>query len=515
MAISTDKTNYTVYYNMETGIFTGEHIIHVQGSHGSSIFESIGLEFPTHEFYQILDLNNIPNVESAEDFPFHDSIINCVIKNRNFLGQNRRCYFTITLNIVNSSFTATPEYLKFSVSKLKAETKSAEIKVSNPSGNSFDVTVPPFLTYTKTLNSITVTTVNSQDLEVSNRTENITITQNGTTITIPVNLVVTDMVSSEYGEINFCLDKKKLNFTKNSTNASILKVSTSYSVFTGNSFKPVQNDYYIPFYDGKCSIDIGEKVHQHLQQFGKNILNSSDRNHLVTHKTMVNVQATELDSDFKELSSEQVGLISFYPGKKPKGFPLLTNNLERRVLDNDKLIISYIVGETNPKDWGLLVPFDQSMSPDLIGAYKITPTEMAIPSRKSIEKLKLYKFPTPKRKIHAQWINQNLCPEWATFTGEFEINNTYQSAISQGVFNNYKKKFDSKKEQIIKINTGFLLKAEKTMISELIESPVCYLELEDRFLKCIPNTEKLVEEDSTLQLISFNLEMIIIDEIWK
>lgn len=38
---------------------------------------------------------------------------------------------------------------------------------------------------------------------------------------------------------------------------------------------------------------------------------------------------------------------------------------------------------------------------------------------------------------------------------------------------------------------------------------------EDRILKCIPNSEKINGEDSTAQLIAFDLQLLIIDEIWK
>ncbi|MCQ4038876.1 hypothetical protein [Riemerella anatipestifer] len=233
------------------------------------------------------------------------------------------------------------------------------------------------------------------------------------------------------------------------------------------------------------------------------------------HSAYVHIEALELDEYYTELSSEHLGGFKFFPGRKPKGYPLLTNHLNRRVFGDDKVLLSYITGKTDPADWGLMKPFENPFSDNMVACMRLTPSEMIFPAKKKIETVNYYKFPTPKHKINVQWLNQNLVPEFTAFTGEYEIDSAFQSVVARGVYAKHKKKFETTEEKTIKINTGFILKAERTMISELIASPFCFLELSDRYLKCIPISDKIKEEDSTLQLISFDLEMLIIEEVWK
>ncbi|MDD1550144.1 hypothetical protein FO611_01130 [Riemerella anatipestifer] len=512
MSFIVDKSNYNVTYNLDTKKFTGDTTIRVNTSSNCILFSENRL--PSVLFSGILDLNGISNPESTGKFLYSGGVIRCSVRVKKLFGIEWD-YFTITLSVVSTEIKLNPEVVFFNISKTSAETDQKTIYITLPSNEDYSVIVPPFLTYTKVAEGIVLKTSPSSELEVGSYSDVVQIDQGGKKASITVNLRVTHFFSSELEDYNFCLDGRKLFFNKNAEKASVLKLKLNVNMLVERTPLSFKSEYLFPYFNDKCSIDIGEKINRYFKKYSVNLLNVNNVIDLIMHSAYVHIEALELDEYYTELSSEHLGGFKFFPGRKPKGYPLLTNHLNRRVFGDDKVLLSYITGKTDPADWGLMKPFENPFSDNMVACMRLTPSEMIFPAKKKIETVNYYKFPTPKHKINVQWLNQNLVPEFTAFTGEYEIDSAFQSVVARGVYAKHKKKFETTEEKTIKINTGFILKAERTMISELIASPFCFLELNDRYLKCIPISDKIKEEDSTLQLISFDLEMLIIEEVWK
>lgn len=135
----------------------------------------------------------------------------------------------------------------------------------------------------------------------------------------------------------------------------------------------------------------------------------------------------------------------------------------------------------------------------------------------NIRDLKIITMPKTGETIHIKWLNQNGVMEWATFSGEWKIETAAKNTIRKSIFSNQNKKFDASLEEILKLNTGFIFLAEVKMIREMMLSPICEITIGERKIICIPNTEKITSEDSTRQLIAFDLDFLITFERpqWK
>lgn len=321
-------------------------------------------------------------------------------------------------------------------------------------------------------------------------------------------------IVSEYESYNFCLDKQKLSIEKLNTQAKYVRITLEGKIVVGDNEKDFSFSYDIPYFQDRVNIDIGQKIHNFYLKYAKNLLNGAI-NHFILSPTLVKVFVENLDKSFSSLTRTEIGEYSFYPGKKPKAYPILTHHLLRRRVGDSKILLSYVSGEVSPQNWGLLYPLVPIINNRDVGALKLTNTEMIFPKIKEIDNIQIINFPDVRDAVHIQWLNQNLVPEWATFTGEYKIQSSFNHSIGKSSFTAERQKFDTDIEKSIKINTGFILKAEIPMIEELMQSPFCFIELNDRILKTIPNMDKIGTEDSTTQLIQFDLEFLITDEVWK
>lgn len=321
-------------------------------------------------------------------------------------------------------------------------------------------------------------------------------------------------VTAEYTDYNFCLDKQKLRIEKANVSAEFVQFEIDGTFKIDDTYIEFETTYQVPYFRNEVVLDLGEKVQSYVLKLTKNYLSTSaELLNVVMSPIDVNISCKNLDKHFVELAGQQQFNYKFYPGARPKCYPLLTNHSLRRRVSGTKMLLSYTT-PLAPSSWGYLKALPNVEGEDLV-CLKITESEMSFPKEKRIEGLHIITFPPTRNIINVQWLNQNLVPDWATFTGEYQIFTAFEHRVNKGVFVKDKLKFHTEKQKSLKINTGFLLKSETLMIEELMESPFCFIELENRMLKCIPSSEKITSEDSTSQLIQLDLEFLIVEEIWK
>lgn len=323
------------------------------------------------------------------------------------------------------------------------------------------------------------------------------------------------VLSNPYEEYNFCLDGKKLRYGKGLEQGVFRRFTLRGEIrVEGNEARSISVSYDIPYFRDVVELDIGEKVHQYFMKYSENILDKLGLDHFVLEPCLLSVESEELGKNYSVLSTERVGEYYFYPGKRPKGYPLFTNHLQRRRVGGEKFLFSSVGLVDN--SWGVLGRLPSRAKNLGVYCLKLGDSDLHFGRRKLLGGLEVVTFPKARRVIGVQWLNGNLVPEWASFTGEYKVVRSFSHSISKGVYHrSMQKKYDTEEEKVLKVNTGFILKSEIGMLEELMVSPFCFVELEDRYLKCIPSGEKLGEEDSAGQLIQFELEFIIIEERWK
>ena len=123
------------------------------------------------------------------------------------------------------------------------------------------------------------------------------------------------------------------------------------------------------------------------------------------------------------------------------------------------------------------------------------------------ETLSLEPKPEPNgTPISALFQNQNFCPDWFSFAGEYEALVSYEHTLADNVLLSADYKAQVKTKRTYKLNTGWLFPEEIEVLWELIKSPVCFLRIAGEWLKVIPITQKPLSFDSTRNLHSFVVE---------
>ena len=124
----------------------------------------------------------------------------------------------------------------------------------------------------------------------------------------------------------------------------------------------------------------------------------------------------------------------------------------------------------------------------------------------------LYNFPDTFRPIHMQWENQNLVPEWFTFTGDYSISSDFTHLASKNVLSSLMQKFDTTKIKKLNINTGFILQNEIAMLEEMIISRRAFIKIEGKVYECYNVTTKLALHSTSQNIIERDLEFIIVEK---
>lgn len=521
----TDKSTYFISYNVSTDELEGDLSIQCNPA-GTGANKNLKFHPSTTDLSFLKTGNETFSIQKGSSF---DTLKNRLLNGeqvnypaKEFLStafSSRPIYdFNVNIKAIASTgsepLSIFPNALKFHLDRSKGESKSKSVTLSVDS-STVNISAPYWLTVEAIGgNQIEVITANSATLLPGIYTGEVIISDsvNQVIVNVIINVIDAEIVN-ELEEYNFCLDAKKIYFKQYHPNLKYKRVKINGTQYISNEEHHIQQIYDLIYFNGETNIDIGEKVQQFIEPFKEILLDMALKKHIMK-PISIQINIADLNDKFEELHQKSLGTFYFYPGKKPKAYPLLTNHRIRKRVNLSKMLISYIEGVAVPNTWGIFKSINNGAAYD-ISCLILTEYNLNFPKVFNFGTMKVISFPAPQNAFHIQWLNQNLVPEWATFTGEFKIKTAYHHTISKSVFTNKKKKYDSEKEKSLSINTGFILKAEIPMIEEMMSSSIVYIEMDNRLLKCIPNGEKLDSEDSTNQLVTFELEFLIISEIWK
>ena len=530
LTIEPDKYIYNIQYLKSTNAISGDTLITLLNNTGA---ENCSVELSqSAQYFAIADasFSTSTHIIAGADLAQLATVtsnplgIQAVLKNSTGVAVAN---FSLKVSILeNDDITANINELEFELVKSKSETKSATFNLANPSGKAFTITAPSFLTISPSSGSsggtITVNTVNSSTLNIGDYSGGIVITFDSTkTIVIPITLSVINFFSSQLSsDFNFCLDKKLMKFYKIDETGVFVRALLTITFRTPTETKTVERSYVLPYFEGKAEMDIGAKIQTYFLKYIKNILAEANVSQYFNQKVWYNpVSVTgtveELDADYNVKKSETLTEIKFFAGKKPLGYPVLTNNLIRRRSADSKVIFSFISGVTNINDFGANFT-SYAVVPDRVAVALKTETADQLFTWPSVKQLnigvnpiKIITMPNNNKTINLAFYNSNLVPDWLTITGDFKISDDYTHTISRNVISGNEEKFDSEKTKTLTINTGFILKSELEILDEIAESKLIFLEIAGKYYKGILTTNKIGKEDSTEELISRDLEFLI------
>ena len=530
IAIQPDKHIYNIQYLKTTNTFSGDTLITLLNNTGAENC-SIELSQPA-QYFAIADAsfststNIIAGADLAQLATATANPLGILAALKNSAGTTIANFSLKVTILENDDITANISTAEFELVKSKSEVKTQKFNLSNPSGKSFSITAPSFVTVSpssgNTSAEITISTVNSSTLNIGDYSGNIVITFDSTkTIVIPITLSVINFFSSQLSsDFNFCLEKKLMKFYKIDEAGVFVRALLSITFRTPTETKTVERSYVLPYFEGKAELDIGAKIQTYFLKYIKNILAEANVSQYFNQKVWyypVSVTGTveELDADYNVKNSETLTEIKFFAGKKPLGYPVLTNNLIRRRSADSKVIFSFISGVTNINDFGANFT-SYEVVPDKVAVALKTATADQLFTWPSIKQLnigvnpiKIITLPNNNQTVNVAFYNSNLVPDWLTITGDFKISNDFTYTISRNVISGNEEKFDTEKTKNLTINSGFILRTELPVLEELAESKLIFLEIAGKYYKGILTTNKIGKEDSTEELISRDLEFLI------
>lgn len=513
-AISTDKTNYAIIYNRSTNSLSGDTAVTILNNSipDNLLFESIGSTLLKED-----TVTTSVNLQEDPAFPFSTNAelpefgiatVNCRLKK----DGNTVCNFTVTIAVIGENeIIADPEAMSFLLRKGYNETQSRILHVINPLNKSFTITGPDWLNFSAASGSasaeITVTTDNSETVDIGTYSGNILIFYDSKTISVPVTLEVIGFVTINTADHNFCLDDIFLTASKMEETGRFVRVRMQVLIaHAGGSFF-LTSEYQIPYFQDKVKTDIGRKIQNQFPIFQDHLLledGNSFENQRIYKPAVVNLTVEEIDVNYNILHSETISNLEFFAGHRPKLFPLFTDFEIRRKYSGSGHIFSYFTGETSPEDFtGTSTPSNPATNNEVQAVLLTGPVIDFNVLRANLD-LQFLPFPDTQDQFILQWLNHNLVPEWFIFSGIYKYNSEYEHTNDN--FMLHGRKYDTKVFGKITINTGFILKEESETIESIIKSPLCWLRIKSKIYKCFSVSQKLVKEDSDLNLVQYDIE---------
>lgn len=436
-------------------------------------------------------------------------------------------YFDIELTVINdaTAFHIDKKDFKYLLKTDKKERAEGTFTIKNPNHLTFTINNADFLEVTEIKGNgeeEVVVKFRSQSSELMTVGEHkgwLKVTSSaGSEQVVNVEISVQTDVAFATKNVYFCLDKELTRVRQTNAESEFITVALTMEFNGyGRSFTTIQSYDYV-FFEGVATMDIGQEV----QDFFRDITPSLEINtkKLLSPKEIF--KATKVSAVIKETNfkgavfkTHTLTDLHYIPGKKPKAYPYLTQSRLRSTYKQSLISVSALTQEVRARSLGQIGSnlIDLSAIKDPLGVANFSflraTADVTYGANTIISKETLSLEPKPEPNgtpISALFQNQNFCPDWFSFAGEYEALVSYEHNLADNVLLSEDYKAQVKTKRTYKLNTGWLFPEEIEVLWELIKSPVCFLRIAGEWLKVIPITQKPLSFDSTRNLHSFVVE---------
>ncbi len=493
--ISTDKTTYNLLYNRSDNSLTGDALVNIINN-----TEPILLKFwqngnifkPVESFtdsFVLIENAGIPMATNPA-IP-HTGTVNIPAKILKQTGEFVQG-FSINLLVIDGGISVVQKGLAYEV--FKGTEKSQTLSVVNPLGLDFEITqFPTWLTLDETtgnIDKIITATTNTSTLNTGSYSGIIKFEYDGKSLDIPVTLDLKTFISIDE-TIDFCLDLPEVKVSKKTEEATLVRMTITavYNVLgITTTFEKI---YAQNYFQDQVLFGLGEKLHRHFPRIKKHFFD--DDQVVLMQQIEASIKVEELDANRNLLFEQTVSGIKLFPGKKPEGYPFLTNTLFRKKNNNAIVFSSTVTGTT-------------------ITLNKINEVDLPNPLILDATSIQFYDFPKVFQPVHLQWENQNLVPEWFTLTGDYTITPEFNHVYARNIFNAQNEKYDVSKIKTLNINSGLIMAKERPLIEEMIESKLSFIKINEKIYRCFNTTKKMTLQDSKEELLSNDFEFLIVEQ---
>lgn len=437
--------------------------------------------------------------------------------------------FKIAVTVVGNpaAFKVTPASYSFSLIKEKKEHREGIIEIRNPNLLQFEVRASSDKIAVGAIENqggevvkVPIRTKSSEELAVGRYQEQIVIkSSQGSERVIPVYLSVKKELEMVERDVYFCKDKDLLT-VRSKGNGDYMEMQLKIQFSGYGEQKEVIQMYEYVFFKEHVKIDIGEEVQDFFEGIPNLQLLTLNETRDITVYPLYKVALVDVSLVEKNLQGEvskryELKGLRYLPGRKPKGYPYLTESLLRSTYPDSMVSLSALVKDINEQQLVRIVS-DRVRLTEVSDDYQVgnfsflrsvadirySPTSIITYKGLSLE-------PKPKsndRPILGIFENQNQCPDWFSFAGEWEGHVEYQHQIGEHLLSRERYKARVEEKRTFKLNTGWIFAEEIAVLWELVRSEQCFLKIQGEWVKVIPISQKLLSYDSTRNLHSYVVE---------
>lgn len=447
-----------------------------------------------------------------------------------FLESYKSDKITINVEIKErpEGFSIDQETFDFELLWSENKTAQGRFVVDNFGGEPLSFEKPDWITLSENNNEISFETLSAQNLRIGRNQGFIKVKSGDFHRNVSVNVVVKKNIENALDEINFCLDKKKILVRKHKAECQFLKAHF-VMIFEGYD-KPahtIEQTYEYVFFGNEVTLFPGEEVQDFFPEIPNMEALKINENGFISPQNLFKTCQTEItlsqyDDKGTIHKTEKLPTLYFLPGRKPLAYPYLTNCITRRTYTDSLICLTALQEDFLSKDLG-------KIAGNLVDVSAITTPKMVVnlSFRRSLadktfgeknlikkEKLELLPITNPQKVIDVLFQNQNICPDWLSFSGEWERHEDFTHTLSENMKNGKTFKAHSEQKTTLKLNTGWLLEEEIPLLNELILSPVCFIKgIEEpggnntsQWIRAIAVNKKSLVYDNLLNVRSFVVE---------
>lgn len=515
--VATDKNVYNITYNKADGLLSGDSKIIVYGADPVTFTT-------TDPFVSLLQ----QSISSQRHLLFQN---NSVIQSKNVGNYTATVTLqlasavktvTVNLEVVNDAtqFYVDPALFSSSLQKNLSEIKSFSAAISNPNNLVIIIESKPSFIESASItgNTVNFTTVNSSTLSLGTYSGEIILRAGTVVKKITINISVVQAISHDFSGSNyyFALDPNKVILNKTVSSSTYVKMTLKmYFNGFGEQHQELE-EYAFPFFKGTVEIYPGTEIQDFFVK-ANDIVTSLDPVYQYS-LTLVEMTFQEMNEMDQVQSTFILNNIYFAPGRKPKCFPLFTNYPIRSTYRNS--IIKLSVDRLSEKDevnklferYTLPKPahvlkFNIDQFTFLRSLFKSEFKNSIIASND----LQLIPLPEPEKIVHIEWENDNLVFDWFSASGDVKFTTDIENIIGES--DRYREeKFDSNRKTTITINTGWVLREELDLITDILQSRLCFIYAENVRYKAFPITNKIDLKDSGKNTFSMDIEFKILSD---
>lgn len=325
-------------------------------------------------------------------------------------------------------------------------------------------------------------------------------------------------------EVYFCADCGALDVYRSHKDSEYVVMTidmkfSGYGIFQKKVTQKYENvffDNHLQFYPGEDIQDFFPELKKldFLQESKNTIIPTPTYSAALVHITIEERNATEV-FDTKSYSP-----LFFLPGYRPLAYPYLTNSLVRTSYSESIIVLSAlsidIIKEqlhliaTNKIDNTLMgvdtnvvsMFFSRRLADSVYGEQKIL----------SHKGLFIEPKPNSSDIIHSIFPNSNYCPEWFSFSGEYEEYKELKHILSESKCNKIGRKVKTESKPLLKLNTGWIFEEEIPILDELLEADLCFLQLHGKWIVATAISKKTMNQDNLQNLNNMIVEFEILHD---